>query len=189
MKKKPIFVAMKAIESISVFDMLKIGVGPSSSHTLGPWRAALRWMEKLQRRGLLEEVSAVSIHLYGSLSLTGKGHATDIAVMMGLLGTDPVTFPIEEITSAIEGIERQQSIALMGHHKVAFIPSEHIKFHRRFLDFHPNGITFKAVLNNGKSISDTYYSIGGGFVVQKERKRSARKQEQFAHFPFPVQKG
>ena len=81
------------MESISVFDMLSIGVGPSSSHTLGPWRAAKAWIQNLQQNEQFTMVSSVSVDLFGSLSLTGKGHATDIAVVMGLLGTDPVTFP------------------------------------------------------------------------------------------------
>jgi L-serine dehydratase len=176
------------MESISVFDMLKIGVGPSSSHTLGPWRAAARWIEKLKNTGNFDLVERVSVNLYGSLSLTGKGHATDIAVMMGLLGTDPVTFPIEEIDRAIAKIASENILTLNFEKKVPFVPTEDIKFNRKFLEFHPNGMTFTAMLKNGKKTSDTYYSIGGGFVVQKERKRKLKKLEKFSNFPFPVEK-
>jgi len=179
----------KKIESISVFDMLKIGVGPSSSHTLGPWRAGLRWIESLKSKGLFEEVVHVHVDLYGSLSLTGKGHATDIAVIMGLLGTDPVTFPIEKIQESIDEINRQGILLFNGERSIAFHPSTDIVFKRKFRNFHPNGMTFRAELSDGRKIDDSYYSIGGGFVVQKERKRSLKKQELFSHFPFPIEKG
>lgn len=176
------------IESISVFDMLKIGVGPSSSHTLGPWRAGLRWVETLKKKEAFDLIESVSVDLYGSLSLTGKGHATDIAVMMGLLGTDPVTYPIENIQQEIDQIKNTQEIRLDGEKRIPFDPATQIKFNRKFLEYHPNGITFRATLSNGKKISESYYSIGGGFVIQKERKRSKQKMEAFSHFPFPIQK-
>ena len=177
------------MESISVFDMLKIGVGPSSSHTLGPWRAAGRWIVTLKEKGLFEQVETVSVDLYGSLSLTGKGHATDTAVMLGLLGTDPVVFPIEDIEKEIDTIHSAHKINLNGELEVPFVPSEAIRFNRKFLEFHPNGITFRAVLKDGTKKSETYYSIGGGFVVQKERKRKAKKLQDFSQFPFPTASG
>ena len=176
------------MESISVFDMLKIGVGPSSSHTLGPWRAAGRWIEDLKTKGHFNQITEVSVDLYGSLSLTGKGHATDIAVMLGLCGYDPVTFPTEKIDKEIALITSKQILKLNQELKVPFIPKEHITFNRKFLEFHPNGITFCATLQDGKKILGTYYSIGGGFVVQKERKRAKLKLEKFGQFPFPVSK-
>ncbi|PKA84418.1 L-serine dehydratase [Ulvibacter sp. MAR_2010_11] len=176
------------MESISVFDMLKIGVGPSSSHTLGPWRAAGRWIEALKDKGHFNSVTEVSIDLYGSLSLTGKGHATDVAVMLGLCGFDPVTFPIENIDKEVAFITGENKLKLNSELEVPFIPKEHIKFNRKFLEFHPNGITFRATLLDGKKVSETYYSIGGGFVVQQERKRARKKLEKFAQFPFPVEK-
>lgn len=179
---------MNQIESISVFDMLKIGVGPSSSHTLGPWRAALRWIEALKKKNVFDAVESVTVDLYGSLSLTGKGHASDIAVIMGLLGTDPVTFPIERIQSEIDTIRSGKILLLNGEKRIPFHPSEQIIFNRKFLDFHPNGITFRAQLKDGQKLSETYYSIGGGFVVQKERKRSKKKIEAFSHFPFPIER-
>jgi L-serine dehydratase len=92
-------------ESISVFDMLKIGVGPSSSHTLGPWRAAERFLAELRSEGLLEKTERVKVDLYGSLSLTGKGHATDLAVMLGLSGQDPEFIPVENI-AGIHSLDR-----------------------------------------------------------------------------------
>lgn len=176
------------MESISIFDMLKIGVGPSSSHTLGPWRAAARWIETLKKGGHFDQVELVWVHLYGSMALTGKGHASDIAVMMGLQGTDPVTFPIDEIQSSIDKITSENTILLDSEKELPFIPSENIQFDRTFLDFHPNGITFTALLEDGSKITEAYYSIGGGFVVQEERKRAKKKIERFSSFPFPIQK-
>jgi L-serine dehydratase len=177
------------MESISVFDMLKIGVGPSSSHTLGPWRAGGRWIEELKVKGHFEQITQVSVDLYGSLSLTGKGHATDIAVLLGLSGFDPVNFPIEKIDETIASVNSSQRLILNGELEIPFIPKENIVFNRKFLDFHPNGITFRAILKNGSKTSSTFYSIGGGFVVKKERKRAKKKLEIFSKFPFPVEKG
>lgn len=176
------------MESISVFDMLSIGVGPSSSHTLGPWRAANTWIEKLQRLEQFTMVDSISVDLYGSLSLTGKGHATDVAVVMGLLGTDPVTFPIEEISTHIDAVKESKTLQLNSEKPIPFDFASAIKFNRKFLKFHPNGITFRALLRNGKKVSDTYYSIGGGFIVQEERKRAKRQIERFSLFPYPVEK-
>ncbi|MCW5520571.1 L-serine ammonia-lyase [Aureitalea sp. L0-47] len=175
------------MESISVFDMLKIGVGPSSSHTLGPWRAANRWVKELKKSDQLKNINSVQVQLYGSLSLTGKGHATDIASILGLMGTDPVTYPIENITSEIELVRLYKRLNLGGEHMIEFNLEENIRFNRKFLPFHPNGITFTAILKDGSKRSQTYYSIGGGFVVQKERKRKKIKMEQFSHFPYRVE--
>ena len=176
------------MESISVFDMLSIGVGPSSSHTLGPWRAAKTWIEKLQRLEQFTMVNSVSVDLYGSLSLTGKGHATDIAVIMGLMGTDPVTFPIEHINTEIEKLKSEQILQLNSEKPITFNFSTDIRYNRRFLKFHPNGITFRAVLRNGQKLNETYYSIGGGFIVQEERKRAKRQIEKFNTLPYPIEK-
>ncbi|WP_405328129.1 L-serine ammonia-lyase [Leeuwenhoekiella sp. LLG6367-2.1] len=180
---------MRKIESISVFDMLKIGVGPSSSHTLGPWRAALRWIEKLKQKNKFDNVVQITVELYGSLTLTGKGHATDIAVLLGLEGLDPKTFPIAEINTVIDRITTTGQIQFNRERTLNFSPDSGIIFNRKFKEFHPNGITFRALLASGKKTSDTFYSIGGGFVVQEERKRSKIKQEQLKQFPFPVESG
>ena len=177
------------IESISVFDMLKIGVGPSSSHTLGPWRAAERWLARLNSKGNLENVEEVEVHLYGSLSLTGKGHATDYAVMLGLLGADPELIPIETIYPLINTITNEHILLLDGKYQIKFEPKRHIVFNRKFLPFHANGLKFQAKLKSGRTISKTYYSIGGGFVISEERKNAKRKVDMFNKFPFPVQKG
>ncbi|MCF4102612.1 L-serine ammonia-lyase [Gillisia sp. M10.2A] len=179
---------MREIECISVFDMLKVGVGPSSSHTLGPWRAAQRWIAELQQKQLFNEVERIHIDLYGSLSLTGKGHATDIAVMLGLCGFDPVLMEIEKIDPEIFNIRATKSILLDGENAIHFDPETDIKFNKKFLPFHPNGITFRATLRNGKKSSSSFYSIGGGFVVKEERKNASKKIKNFQEFPFPIEK-
>lgn len=177
------------MECISVFDMLKIGVGPSSSHTLGPWRAAERWIGELKEQEVFDDVQQVSVFLFGSLSLTGKGHATDIAVVMGLLGTDPVTVPIDSIDGAIENVKSSSTLNLGGTHPIAFDFKNDIVFKKEFLPFHSNGIRFEAQLTNGKSVSETYYSIGGGFVVKEELTHSKENKETFKTFPHPVKTG
>ncbi|HSI70049.1 MAG TPA: L-serine ammonia-lyase [Gillisia sp.] len=179
---------MQKIECISVFDMLKVGVGPSSSHTLGPWRAAQRWIGELKEKGTFDDVQSIHIDLYGSLSLTGKGHATDVAVMLGLCGHDPVLMDIEQIDPEINNIKTFNRINLNGERTIPFNPETDIKFNRKFLDFHPNGMTFRSTLSNGKTTSSSFYSIGGGFVVKEERKNAKKKMESFQGFPFPIEK-
>jgi len=178
----------KKIESISVFDMLKIGVGPSSSHTLGPWRAARRFIEKLRAKNKLALVERIEVDLYGSLSLTGKGHATDVAVIMGLLDADPTTCEIDQIPHEVAYIQDHKKLQIDGVYLIDFDPATAIKFHRKFLPFHPNGIRFKAFFSNGKTTSEKFYSIGGGFVVQEERKRAQLKKLDFECFPRPIEK-
>jgi len=177
------------MECISVFDMLKIGVGPSSSHTLGPWRAAERWIDELKAQSLFDDVQHISVSLFGSLSLTGKGHATDIAVVMGLLGTDPETVPIDSIDGAIENVKGNTTLLLGGTRSITFDFTADIVFKKEFLPFHSNGIRFDARLTNGESVSETYYSIGGGFVVKEELIHSKENKETFKTFPHPVKTG
>ncbi|WP_222984338.1 L-serine ammonia-lyase [Flagellimonas meishanensis] len=177
------------MECISVFDMLKIGVGPSSSHTLGPWRAAERWIKELKEQGVFEKVREVTVFLYGSLSLTGKGHATDIAVTMGLLGADPETVPIEGIEPTILTIKTEKRINFGGTTEIPFDWERHIVFKREFLPFHANAIRFEALLADNTSTIETYYSIGGGFVVKEELIHAKENKETFKSFPHPVQTG
>jgi L-serine dehydratase len=171
-------------EPISVFDIFKIGVGPSSSHTLGPWRAAQRFLHSLQSRKLLFEVKDVKVFLYGSLAKTGVGHGTDIAVQMGLGGEDPVTVDITHIQPRINDIAAMNRLVLSGLHEIEFDPREDIEFLvTEKLPFHPNALSFLATLKNGDAISETYYSIGGGFVVKEGESVTGRAQ---AQLPFPV---
>lgn len=177
------------MECISVFDMLKIGIGPSSSHTLGPWRAAERWIKELKIDNYFDSVENIKIELYGSLSLTGKGHATDYAVMLGLSGADPETIPVEQIGTTINKIKESSTLIFNGEKSLPFNPEKDIVFNKNFLPFHANALKFIATIN-GKNISSTYYSIGGGFVVVEERKNSKKKKEIFFNtFPYPIQLG
>ena len=174
-------------ECISVFDMLKIGVGPSSSHTLGPWRAAERFLAELRQENLLAQTQRVKVDLYGSLSLTGKGHATDLAVMLGLSGQDPEYIPVQDIAGIIKAIEETQQINLGQQHLMPFFFLQDIVFNKNFLPFHANGLTFTAYLENDQHYAATYYSIGGGFVVKEERVNAQQKSQIKCAFPFPIQ--
>ncbi len=176
------------MESISVFDMLKIGVGPSSSHTLGPWRAAQRWINELKANTSFEKVSAIQVDLYGSLSLTGKGHATDYAVLLGLNGEDPETIPTTKIDGIIEDIKKTRSVLLNGERQIPFSFENDLIFNKKFLPFHANGLSFTATVND-KKLRATFYSIGGGFVVKEERKNAKKNIDTFNTFPYPIHKG
>ncbi len=172
-------------EAISVFDIFKIGVGPSSSHTLGPWRAAMQFVQSLEQRNLLDQLQSVTVLLYGSLAKTGKGHGTDIAVQMGLMGEDPVTTAVEQMAGKLDAIVTQQQIVVGGKINTPFSPDGNIVFLvDDLLPFHPNGLTFLAAISNGQSISETYYSIGGGFVVQEGTDVS--QTQKLIDLPFPI---
>jgi L-serine dehydratase len=182
-------------ERISVFDIFKIGVGPSSSHTLGPWRAALQFLSELHDNQLFTQVKNIKVMLYGSLAKTGKGHGTDIAVMMGLLGEDPVTTDTSLLNSKIKNIENSVDegnpvnsgkgmLLLDGKKAVSFKPHEDIFFFNDIsLPFHPNGVTFVAQLNDGHDFAQTYFSIGGGFIVKENESKS---EKQSIKLPFPI---
>ena len=173
-----------ASEQISVFDMFKIGIGPSSSHTLGPWRAAQRFVQQLQEAEVLELVEQVNILLYGSLAKTGVGHGTDIAILLGLSGDDPVTFDVNLVLPKVESIKSTKTLDLAGKKHIAFDYSAQLLFlFDQSLPFHPNAVTFQAFLENGTALSETYYSIGGGFVVQENDSTSVLSE---VDLPFPV---
>ena len=174
------------MECISVFDMLKIGVGPSSSHTLGPWRAAEKFLAELRSQNIINDVHRVKVDLYGSLSLTGKGHATDLAVMLGLSGADPEYVPIEAIDSIIETIKTNNELLLDNEFKIHFNIVSDIFFNKNFLPFHANGLIFTAYTNDSE-YSSTFYSIGGGFVVKEEEDTNTKSEIKCA-FPFPIDK-
>ena len=171
-------------EAISVFDMFKIGVGPSSSHTLGPWRAAQRFTASLQQKNIMDSVNSIQVLLYGSLAKTGIGHGTDIAVQLGLSGDDPVTFDVNNISAKMTDIRQIKKILLAGKHEIDFDPAEDIEFlFSESLPFHPNALTFLASLTNGDSIAETYYSVGGGFVVKEGEDNNAKTD---VTLPFPI---
>jgi len=171
-------------EAISVFDMFKIGVGPSSSHTLGPWRAAQKFVLKLKAQNKLLQVSHVQVLLYGSLAKTGHGHGTDIACMLGLCNEDPVTIEVDSIDPKIDAIRTGHILILGGEKSLAFNPANDVQFlMTESLPFHPNAMSILAAFENGDAICETYYSIGGGFVVQENEAATAKQQVQL---PFPI---
>lgn len=173
-------------EQISVFDIFKIGIGPSSSHTLGPWRAAQQFTESLEHLEALDLVEGVKILLYGSLAKTGVGHGTDIAILLGLSGDDPVTFDVENVRPKVDRIKSEKSLNLGGKTQVPFTYDLDLVFlYTESLPQHPNAVTFQAFLSNGKAISETYFSIGGGFVI-KDGEDQARSQK-VVDLPFPVE--
>ena len=171
-------------EAISAFDIFKIGVGPSSSHTLGPWRAAERFLHTLSANNILFNVVEVRVLLFGSLAKTGRGHGTDIAVQLGLSGDDPVIFDVNNIDAKIADIAVMQKLLLAGKHEINFEPKDDIEFLiTESLPYHPNALSFLAKLNNGESIAETYYSVGGGFVVKEGEEDAGNGMIQL---PFPV---
>ncbi|HET9825769.1 MAG TPA: serine dehydratase beta chain, partial [Chitinophagaceae bacterium] len=171
-------------EPISVFDIFKIGIGPSSSHTLGPWRAAQRLIQSLREQNCLSDVTQVKILLYGSLAKTGRGHGTDIAVQLGLSGHDPVTVDVNSITAKMNDIASMKKLLLGGLHEIDFDPTEDIDFLiTESLPYHPNALTFLVHLNGGKEIAETYYSVGGGFVNKEGEEMSSSHA---AQLPFPI---
>jgi L-serine dehydratase len=152
--------------SLSVFDLFKIGIGPSSSHTVGPMRAAVRFAEGLRRDGLLADVAEVRVELYGSLGATGKGHGSDKAVLMGLEGEQPDTVDTTTIDARLAAIRANGRLRLLGEHEIAFIEKQHLAMIRKPLPYHPNGMIFRAFDAAGLQVrSREYYSVGGGFVV------------------------
>jgi len=153
--------------------MFKIGVGPSSSHTLGPWKAAAAFVDHLRKDGKIDDVTRVVVDLYGSLAKTGKGHGTDMAVIMGLQSENPVTCETAALPALVDAIRRSgvirfgtSGIGTGERGTLPFSPDTDIVFHRNEqLPFHPNGMRFTAILKDGISNSQTWYSIGGGFIV------------------------
>src|SRR5580692_7240961 len=155
--------------TISVFDLFKVGIGPSSSHTVGPMKAARMFAVGLRDDGLLPQVHTVRVVLYGSLGLTGRGHGSDKAVLLGLEGEQPATVDVDAIPARLEAIARQGTLRLLGEHEIGFTVAEHLEFNRKKrLSYHPNGMRFSAYDHQGASIRErAYYSVGGGFVTQE----------------------
>lgn len=160
--------------AVSAFDLFKIGIGPSSSHTVGPMRAAARFATRLGRRGLLPRIAGLEVELYGSLGMTGRGHATDTAVLLGLEGEQPDTVDVESVPGRVAVIREQRRLRLLGRREVAFDPETDILFSDRpsadgSMPFHVNNLRLVALDAAGGAIdARTYYSVGGGFVVDQE---------------------
>lgn len=172
--------------SLSVFDLFKIGIGPSSSHTVGPMRAAARFAEGLRRDGLLASTASVKAELYGSLGATGKGHGSDKAVLLGLEGEHPDTVDTESIPERLQAIRASGHLHLLGEHRIDFVEKQHLAMIRKPLDYHPNGMIFRAFDAAGLQIrSREYYSVGGGFVVDQDAAGQDRIVEDNTALPYP----
>jgi L-serine dehydratase len=168
--------------AVSVFDLFKIGIGPSSSHTVGPMRAARLFATRLQHDGLLERTARVLSQLYGSLGATGKGHGSDKAVLLGLAGHEPDTVDVDAIPALLEAMRGGARLALLGTQSIALNERHDLVFHRsETLPFHANGMRFTAFDAGGAELaSRTYYSVGGGFVVSSEVASDGSRQKTIA---------
>ena len=157
------------MQSISVFEIIKVGIGPSSSHTMGPWNAAESFLNLIRRAHPISEVKEVFVEFFGSLAKTGIGHGTDIAGMLGLSGENFKTIDTSSIDSKIEAIKSSNQINLAGEKVIPFVYGEHLILNKeKSLDFHPNGMIFRVVFENGETLPQDYYSVGGGFIATQE---------------------
>ncbi len=180
--------------AVSVFDLFKIGIGPSSSHTVGPMRAARLFGLRLQHDGLLDKTARVQIILYGSLGATGKGHGSDKAVLLGLAGHEPDTVDVEAIPALLDAI-RAGDLNLVGHKRISFDEAKDLVFKRReTLPFHANGMRCIAFDADGNEVANrVYYSVGGGFIVSDEVAADGSKHKVIAPdvtvLPYPFKTG
>ncbi|TDF84409.1 L-serine ammonia-lyase [Pseudomonas sp. H9] len=155
--------------SLSVFDLFKVGIGPSSSHTVGPMRAAARFVEGLKAEGVLDRVDSLRAELYGSLGATGKGHGSDKAVLLGLEGAHPDTVDTSTVAQRLAAIRQSGTLRLLGEQPIRFVEKDHLAMIRKPLPYHPNGMILRAFDAYGLQLrSREYYSVGGGFVVDEE---------------------
>jgi L-serine dehydratase len=156
--------------ALSVFDLLSIGIGPSSSHTVGPMRAARMFARRLRSEGLLDRTASVRAELFGSLGATGHGHGTPRAVLLGLEGESPRTVDVEAAGAIMDRIAETRRLSLLGSHEIAFDPGSQLVLHRRrALPYHPNGMKLFAYDSAGLELLEkTYFSVGGGFVVDED---------------------
>ena len=181
--------------AVSVFDLFKIGIGPSSSHTVGPMRAARMFVARLTHEGLLARTARVKSDLYGSLGATGKGHGSDKAVLLGLAGHEPDTVDIDKVPGELEAMRANRQVLLGGSQAIAFDEAADLVMHRReTLPFHANGMRFTAFDAAGTEIENrVYYSVGGGFVVSDEVAADGSKQKTIAPdttvLPYPFHSG
>lgn len=181
--------------AVSVFDLFKIGIGPSSSHTVGPMRAARLFVQRLRHEGQLDRTVRVATALYGSLGATGKGHGSDKAVLLGLAGHEPDTVDVESIPAILEEIRGRKRVALGGEHEIAFDEARDLVLYRRqSLPLHANGMRLIAFDADGNELQNrVYYSVGGGFVVTEEVLADGSRQKQIAPdttvLPYPFKTG
>lgn len=172
---------------ISLFQLFSIGIGPSSSHTVGPMRAALSFIQELHGEGELGRVASITVEFFGSLAMTGKGHATDRAIMLGLQGETPQGIDPGEVEAMLDKIDQEGSISLLGKQKIAFSKEEHLIFHKgKRLPFHSNAMRFKVFDARGMEFaSQIYYSVGGGFIVTHEEMSEPTPSSKMEEIPYP----
>jgi len=181
--------------AVSAFDLFKIGIGPSSSHTVGPMRAARLFAQRLLNDGLLPRTARVQSQLYGSLGATGKGHGSDKAVLLGLAGHEPDSVDVDAVPALLLAIRGSRRLSLLGRHEVDFAEKDDLKFYRReTLPFHANGMRFVAFDACGAELANrVYYSVGGGFVVSDEVAADGSRQKVIAPdttvLPHPFHSG
>ncbi|NNL94400.1 MAG: L-serine ammonia-lyase, partial [Xanthomonadales bacterium] len=177
--------------AVSVFELFKIGIGPSSSHTVGPMRAACTFVRRLAEANKLESVVRVQAELFGSLAHTGRGHGTDKAVMLGFQGELPDQIDPDSIPGQLEAIESAGQLKLGGTHEVSFRGKQHLLFNKRkSLPYHPNGMKFSAWNEAGELISERhFYSVGGGFVVNEDEAAQDRIVRDQTEVPYPFETG
>jgi iron-sulfur-dependent L-serine dehydratase single chain form len=177
--------------AISVFDLFKVGIGPSSSHTVGPMKAARMFAGRLRDDGLLPSVRTVRVCLYGSLGLTGKGHGSDKAVLLGLEGELPATVDVDAIPARLEAMAARGTVRLLGEHEIGFTVAEHLEFNRKQqLSYHPNGMRFTACDGAGAAIAErAYYSVGGGFVTDEAETGQPSPAPDNSVLPYPFSTG
>jgi L-serine dehydratase len=176
--------------AISVFDLFKIGIGPSSSHTVGPMRAARQFALRLQQSGQLLSTASLRIELFGSLGATGKGHGSDKAILLGLEGEEPDQVPMDTIDARLTAIRTSNRINLLGIHPIEFIEKENLLFRRQALPYHPNGMRFTAFdSKTDELLSKVYYSVGGGFVVDENATGAERIKEDETPLPYGFDSG
>lgn len=168
---------------ISIFDMFKIGIGPSSSHTLGPMKAGKTFVDELKEKDLLDKVTRVQANVYGSLSLTGIGHSTDKAILLGLAGEEPETVDIDGISEFMKNVRSSEKLILGGSHEVEFPKDGGFFFHDEYLPMHENGMCLIAFAGEEDILHKTYYSVGGGFIVKQED--FAKRTDAKVDIPFP----
>ena len=177
--------------TISVLDLFTIGIGPSSSHTVGPMRAARRFVDRLTAAGMRDPTARIEVHLYGSLALTGKGHGTDKAVLLGLEGNTPEEVDVDAVSDRVEHIRMTKSLMLPGGRRIPFDLTSDLLFHRReSLPEHPNGMRFIARdAQNSELLAKTYFSVGGGFVVGDQTAATDNLMPAAQTLPFPYRSG
>lgn len=177
--------------TVSLLDLFKVGIGPSSSHTVGPMVAGRRFGLRLEEQGLLARTAALTVDLYGSLALTGKGHATDTAVILGLAGEEPATVDVDAVPGIIAAVTESRRLALLGRHEVAFDPQADLHFRQRERQpFHSNAMAISAFDAAGELLDRRfYYSVGGGFILDEDEAARNAPDDDATEIPYPFASG